>query len=360
MARSRSFCFTLNNYTDEEVESVKAWDCKYLIFGKEVGDSGTPHLQGFVSFTDGKTLSSLKKYSKRAHWEVARGTPKQASQYCRKEGDVFEKGTPPKDSKECGKAEQERWRTAFEAVRDKRWDDVPADILCRHLKTIEYAVSRTCKTKPETLDYTTRHIWIWGPPGTGKSLGARNLAPEAYIKDPKDRWWDNYAGEEDVIIDDFDKFQVQMSGDLKRWLDIYPFQAPVKGGYSLIRPKRIIITSNYSPDQIWNDEVTVQAIGRRCDIHYWNPIASPEGSINGPLPWHPQRRICDGERRCDAAEERSGGARRGAPGAREAERGRAEQKPPPEPRSPPEGGAAEGGGRKCPPCVYTDDGDLET
>jgi len=44
MERSRNFVFTLNNYTTEEVELVKEWDCKYLIFGKEIGESGTPHL----------------------------------------------------------------------------------------------------------------------------------------------------------------------------------------------------------------------------------------------------------------------------------------------------------------------------
>jgi len=269
MSRYRAFCFTLNNYTPEEEEIVKSWDAKYLIFGKEVGESGTPHLQGYVYFAEAKTLSTLKKkFSARAHWEVSRGTPKQAAEYCEKDGVVFEKGERPKTAADGGNMERERWQRALEAVREKRYEDVPADILCTHLKSIEYAVNKIeCgKRKIETLDPTTKHLWFWGEPGTGKSKKARELAPQAYIKDPTQHWWDGYQAEEDVIIDDFDKFQVKQGGDMKRWLDIYPFQAPVKGGYQLIRPSRMIVTSNYRPEDIWDDPKTVEAIRRRVEV----------------------------------------------------------------------------------------------
>lgn len=273
MSRYRAFCFTLNNYTPEEVEQVKSWDARYLIFGKEVGESGTPHLQGYVYFAEAKTLSALKKkFSARAHWEVARGTPKQAAEYCEKDGDVFEKGERPKTSADGGNMERERWSGALEAVREGRYDDVPADILCKHLKSIEYAVNKIeCgKRKVETLEPTTRHYWYWGEPGTGKSRRARQEAPQAYIKDPTQIWWDGYKAEEDVIIDDFDKFQVKQGGDMKRILDIYPFQAPVKGGYQLIRPQRIFITSNYRPEDIWDDQNTVDAIRRRVEVVHFS------------------------------------------------------------------------------------------
>lgn len=47
------WCFTLNNYTEEEYGSmvlVFKEKCKMCIIGDEKGDSGTPHLQGYVEF----------------------------------------------------------------------------------------------------------------------------------------------------------------------------------------------------------------------------------------------------------------------------------------------------------------------
>lgn len=268
MERARNFCFTLNNYSLEEVESVKGWDCKYLIFGKEVGDSKTPHLQGYVSFANGKTITSLKKFSNRAHWEIARGTPKQASDYCAKDGDVFEKGVKPLSQAEKGDAEKERWANALKCVQEGNLEDMDPQIKCCHLKQIEYAVQRTAasKRKLQTLDGDFEHEWMVGVSGCGKSRLAREQNPDAYIKDPQERWWDDYQHEDVVIIDDFDKFQVKQGGDMKRWSDRYPFRAPVKGGYLMIRPRKIIVTSQYMPDQIWDDEETLTAIKRRFRV----------------------------------------------------------------------------------------------
>lgn len=61
---------------------------------------------------------------------------------------------------------------------------------------------------------------------------------------------------------------------MKRWLDRYVAKVPVKGGYMNIRPQMIIITSNYHPRDIWEDEMTYKAIERRCKIVHFP---------NGPL-----------------------------------------------------------------------------
>jgi hypothetical protein len=99
---ARRWVFTLNNYTEAEVESFttlfQSLVCRYGIFGKEVASSGTPHLQGFIIFHGTKTLSAIKRdYNSRAHWIRARGTSEQASNYCKKDGDFFEHGVCPRD-----------------------------------------------------------------------------------------------------------------------------------------------------------------------------------------------------------------------------------------------------------------------
>ena len=51
--RARNWVFTINNFTDEDVEQVLGLKahCKAIIAEKEHLDGeGTPHIQGYVSF----------------------------------------------------------------------------------------------------------------------------------------------------------------------------------------------------------------------------------------------------------------------------------------------------------------------
>lgn len=268
MSRSRQFCFTLNNYNDQEFIAINEWPCNYLVVGKEKGASGTPHLQGYVCFKDNKTLSAAKKLQPRAHWEVTVGTPLQASEYCKKEGDFVQRGTLPMSQKEKGLTEKNRWSNIINLSEAGDWDALKRehpDVYVRDLKKLEYIHSKRPRIL-ETLDGDMPHQWLVGPPGSGKSKTARDENPGAYIKDPQSKWWDGYNGEAVVVIDDFDKYQKAQGGDIKRWLDRYSFQAETKGGQTLIRPNKIIITSNYSPGEIWDDPVTVAAIERRVTI----------------------------------------------------------------------------------------------
>ena len=86
--------------------------------------------------------------------------------------------------------------------------------------------------------------WHWGDSGTGKSRGVRSRFLDAYIKS-NNVWWDGYLNEETVIIEEMGPKQIG-AHHLKMWADHYPFKAESKGSYSLIRPSKIIVTSNYS------------------------------------------------------------------------------------------------------------------
>lgn len=85
MAVSRSWCYTINNYKNEDIEFVKRLDCTTHVCAKEVGESGTPHLQGSITFTKCHRMSALKKLHPTAHWEVTKSI-EHANNYCRKVG----------------------------------------------------------------------------------------------------------------------------------------------------------------------------------------------------------------------------------------------------------------------------------
>jgi Putative viral replication protein len=60
-----------------------------IYLGTEVGDSGTPHLQGFVIFLQSQTLRKIQECLLiRGHYEPAHGLSKQAAEYCKK-GQLF-------------------------------------------------------------------------------------------------------------------------------------------------------------------------------------------------------------------------------------------------------------------------------
>uniref|UniRef100_A0AAT9UPR0 Rep protein n=1 Tax=Apapanepox virus TaxID=3049969 RepID=A0AAT9UPR0_9POXV len=90
--RSRRFkcaMFELKNYTDEEYESLKQMNCRYIIISKEIGGQ---NLYGYVEFNYRITLSNLYKVNNRIHWKKRILTQRQVINLCKKKGDYIEIG----------------------------------------------------------------------------------------------------------------------------------------------------------------------------------------------------------------------------------------------------------------------------
>lgn len=242
--------------------------CKYLIYGREVGAKLTPHLQGFIVFDNALTLVSAIKKLQGCHVEVAKGSVAQNVAYCSKDGLVTELGIKPLSPTEKGDTEKERWTKIIQAAKDddQEWLKVNEPRFWAEGQRTICSIQQRCR--PEAVDRRDLdNWWFWGPTGTGKSRRARDENPGAYVKDPTTKWWDGYEGQDCVIIDDFDKYQVSMGHLFKRWFDHYPFDCEKKGlPQYKIRPKKMVVTSNYPIEAIWGDDETLKPMIRRFTV----------------------------------------------------------------------------------------------
>ncbi len=99
--RLRAIAFTLNNYGPEDLDAIKDSGLyKYGVIGREVGDKGTPHLQGYVQLA--KQTAAKKAYrmlaalcSNHPHMGKAIKEPEVNRKYCSKDGDFVEWGVAP-------------------------------------------------------------------------------------------------------------------------------------------------------------------------------------------------------------------------------------------------------------------------
>lgn len=95
MAR-HGICWTYNNYAESSVTLIKGLvgkcGIKYICFGREVGESGTPHLQGYMQANHDMFARFKKAFEANIHMEKQKGDSKQAKDYCEKDGDFFEAG----------------------------------------------------------------------------------------------------------------------------------------------------------------------------------------------------------------------------------------------------------------------------
>lgn len=227
--KATHWCFTLNNYTDLDIARCAVFfaeHCKYLVYGKEVGLTGTPHLQGYFCLTNQKTLVALKKIFPTAHFEVKRGTVAEAATYCKKEGDYTEFGNLPEErGVRGGIVNADRWVNAKESAIKGDFDSIDAEIFIRYYGSIKkIADDKKLREPVSTLDWIKPpNLWIYGKTGVGKSKKARDSSVDLYLKN-RNKWWDGYSNEEDVLIDDFGTSDAWMGDYLKTWSDRYPFK----------------------------------------------------------------------------------------------------------------------------------------
>lgn len=251
--RSRKYCFTINNYNDDDESFLRDLDCKYLIYGKEIGESGTPHLQGFVYFKNARRFKAVAKLHKHWHIEITVGTIDQNIDYCSKDGNFIEIGDKPKQGK----------RTDIDNVKKLVANGAKIGEIYNEVKSFQALRFAQIGIYLHMEDRTEKPFvfWRYGPAGTGKTryIFDNFDIDDIYVKDST-RWWDGYEQQKVILIDDFDG--LWPFRDFLKLLDRYPYQGQVKGGYVKINSPYIYITCEFPPEYYWSGNELAQVTRR--------------------------------------------------------------------------------------------------
>jgi len=273
----RGFPFTINNYSQEELEILKAYDdadirneynIVYIIFAEEVGAEGTPHIQGFVYFTNPRTLGGAHRvpgFRRAAMFHMSQfATVEQNVNYVKKTNQpegvmpnerVYEYGEKPSQGKRTDLA------GAIELFQKAKYDlnrvatEAP-EIFIKHFRGFQ-----ALKTYSESRerDFKTKIVWCYGATGTGKSKAVFEWKQftKLFYKDTHSSWWDGYTNQDVCVLDDY-RCDMCTFSTLLQLFDRYPMSVPVKGGYIQILFKVIFVTAPYPPSEMWKSRTEEQ------------------------------------------------------------------------------------------------------
>lgn len=253
--QKRNWCFTLNNYCEEDICKLDKIDCKYMVYGFEIGKNETPHLQGYLQLKKKLRMKGLKKMIdiNKIHLEKQKGTVDEAANYCKKD----------KNFKERGKKSVQGERTDLEDTKDEilegklKIDDIlENDPMMYHQygRTLEKIEELYYKKKANKKFIERDCIWIFGETGCGKtkSVYDEHDMNDIYKHKNDKGWWDLYDNQKVCLMDDF-RGNIEY-GELLKLTDRYP--------ESVIRrnkcPKpftseKIVITSSVGPWEVYKN-----------------------------------------------------------------------------------------------------------
>lgn len=152
LQRARRWTFTWNNYTEEDLSQLSQYfetTAEYYIIGKEIGESGTPHLQGYFERKLQIRFETLRKILPKCHIEKAKGNREQNIEYCSKSGNYI--------AKEQFTRENAIIKKKYSNITWKPWQQQIIDLI---------------ETEPDSR----KIYWFWEPTGNvGKTFLCKYL-----------------------------------------------------------------------------------------------------------------------------------------------------------------------------------------
>ena len=301
--RLRNAVATLNNYSDADVEKLKKFFvnyCSYGVFGKEVAETGTPHLQIYFELLGQKSIRQIRKVTPEKIANIERGyasDPKARAGYCKKgnapkkmAGDdenfyakYFDEPGPGYEGFEHGKDDisspgqrtdlvkaHNAIKTGEKSVSELRQENpMLYHMYGRVLNCLEEDyLSTKCRHPSQDWhrglapDGMTKGIWYHGEEGRGKSHALFVTEMEKIGGyDPKrvydwnlDEEFQTYAGEEIIVINEYKGIHQIKYGTWLKLVDKWPYKIKRKGLAPFpMLAHTVIVASIFHPTEVeWN------------------------------------------------------------------------------------------------------------
>lgn len=234
---------------------------EWLATTEEVGEKGTPHLQGNVYFKNRVTLGTIKTLFTAVHSDLnaihigdSRGCPCRGDlsanlSYITKTGvKLYEWGTRPSLFADGGEAD--RWKSVRLLAKSGQFASIEENYFDIWLR---YDRKLRAMYIPDHLPSPCEVIWLQGPTRVGKDYWIDKKYPRLYTQMGM-KWFDDYDGEEVVYIAEMDVDKARAMGIqlLKMLCDWTRVRVEVKGGSILIRPKTVLFSSNYTFKEVFS------------------------------------------------------------------------------------------------------------
>lgn len=200
------------------------------------------HLQGFIVTKKRSVFNTIKKLFPGCHIEKARGTQEQNVAYCSKSDTkilgpfiIGELEHPGKSTPLESCVDLVKKGSTFKQV----CDEYP-QVYVKHFRGLQALRFALLSEPPKWR--TLEVVYIYGKTGVGKTRYCYELSPNLYKVVNNGQWWDGYYDQESILFDEFyGDIRVK---DMLNWLDGYPIQLPIKGGFTYGRWIKVYITSN--------------------------------------------------------------------------------------------------------------------
>lgn len=203
MAQAVHYTFTLNNYNDGHITLLRDLTTRndsftYIIYGKEVGEKGTPHLQGYIQLSGGKRLRTVKNLMglPTLHLEAAMGSDEHNFNYCSKDNNFEEYGERRAIRAKRASSSTPRPSVQFqEIVRQIKAgaslrdiiQEFPMEFIKHHagiIRVHSMYLKKPFPIKHGPWKWDIQHDWntsllLWGKAGIGKTCFAQSLLPTA-------------------------------------------------------------------------------------------------------------------------------------------------------------------------------------
>ena len=306
--QSKCFSFTWNNYSKtinwkEMIENFATTYCEDFFYAEEEAPTtGTEHLQGYFRLSEKKRKNTVNNLlENKLHLERSKKCRLANFRYCSKTGlcwvfnktsgfqgfiNTKQKQKIDQESKKHTPKQGKSYQICVTLAKQGKFDSILNEypqIYLQYENKLKALFIDMNKTQRLFLGneygpfFKNHFLWLWGKTGTGKSyycnvvvdllnafyktLSNKRNTPfkrlRVYYKN-KNKWWDKYTNEEIVIIEEASPETFKTSAHYyKQWIDEYPFNPEIKGAtLDYIRPKFIIITSNYTLKQCCSEDGT--------------------------------------------------------------------------------------------------------